>query len=164
MTSPMLPHRMTRGYGEPIGQVVESVDGTKIKNLRHLVETIRDGRDDFLTFRFAEDGAETIGLPPQGDARRDRAADEPERHPAPRQRRCAGRLGHQACRGPRRVDDQVTQGSTPRGASLLDEGDAAHCPPLSRGVPMAVRREIGDAGREVTNLDVRSRAMRLTNG
>ena len=28
VTSPMLPHRMTRGYGEPLGQVVESVDGT----------------------------------------------------------------------------------------------------------------------------------------
>ena len=60
VTSPMLPHRITRGYGEPIGQVVESVDGTKIKNLRHLVETIRDGRGDFLTMRFAEDGAETL--------------------------------------------------------------------------------------------------------
>jgi S1-C subfamily serine protease len=60
VTSPMLPHRITRGYGEPIGQVVESVDGTKIKNLRHLVETIRDGRGDFLTIRFAEDGSETL--------------------------------------------------------------------------------------------------------
>jgi S1-C subfamily serine protease len=38
VTAPMLPHRMTRGYGEPIGQVVESVNGVKIKNLRHLVE------------------------------------------------------------------------------------------------------------------------------
>jgi hypothetical protein len=60
VTSPMLPHRMTRGYGEPFGQVVESVNGTKIKNFRHLVETIRDNRDEFLTFRFAEDGAETM--------------------------------------------------------------------------------------------------------
>ena len=60
MTAPMLPHRMTRGYGEPIGQVVESVNGVRIKNLRHLVETIRDCRDEFLTFRFAEEGAETL--------------------------------------------------------------------------------------------------------
>src|SRR5262249_53360157 len=44
VTSPMLPHRMTRGYDEPIGQVVESVNGTTVKNLRHLVETIRDCR------------------------------------------------------------------------------------------------------------------------
>jgi S1-C subfamily serine protease len=60
VTSPMLPRRMTRGYGEPISQVVESVNGTRIKNLRHLVETIRDCRDEFLTFRFAEEGAETL--------------------------------------------------------------------------------------------------------
>jgi S1-C subfamily serine protease len=60
VTSPMLPNRMTRGYGEPIGQVVESVNGVRIKNLRHLVETIRDGKDDYLTFRFAEDGSETM--------------------------------------------------------------------------------------------------------
>jgi hypothetical protein len=60
VTSPMLAHRMTRGYGEPIGQVVESVNGTRIKSLRQLVETIRDARDEFLTFRFAEDGAETL--------------------------------------------------------------------------------------------------------
>ena len=60
VTSPVLPHRMTRGYGEPIGQIVESVNGTRIKNLRHLVETIRDCRDEFLTFRFGEDGSETM--------------------------------------------------------------------------------------------------------
>jgi S1-C subfamily serine protease len=60
VTSPMLPHRMTRGYGEPIGEIVESVNGTRIKNLRHLVETLRDSRDEFLTFRFAEEGAETL--------------------------------------------------------------------------------------------------------
>jgi hypothetical protein len=62
VTAPMLPHRMTKGYGEPLGQVVESVNGTRIKNLRHLVETIRDARDEFLTFRFAEDYAETMVL------------------------------------------------------------------------------------------------------
>ena len=60
VTSPLLPNRMTRGYGEPIGQVVESVNGTRIKNHRHLVETLRDSRDEFLTFRFAEEGAETL--------------------------------------------------------------------------------------------------------
>jgi hypothetical protein len=60
VTSPMLPHRMTKGYGEPLGQVVESVNGTRINNLCHLVERIQDGTDEFLTIRFAEDGAETM--------------------------------------------------------------------------------------------------------
>jgi hypothetical protein len=60
VTSPMLAHRMSRGYGEAIGQVVESVNGTRIKSLIHLVETIRDCRDEFLTFRFVENGSETM--------------------------------------------------------------------------------------------------------
>jgi hypothetical protein len=60
VTSPMLPHRMSRGYGEAIGQVVESVNGMRIKSLIHLVETIRDCREEFLTFRFAENGSETM--------------------------------------------------------------------------------------------------------
>jgi S1-C subfamily serine protease len=60
VTSPMLPHRMSKGYGEPIGQVVESINCTRIKNLRHLVETIQDGTDEFLTIRFVEEGAETM--------------------------------------------------------------------------------------------------------
>ena len=37
-----------------------AVNGTRIKNLRHLVETIRDCKDEFLTFRFAEEGSETL--------------------------------------------------------------------------------------------------------
>ncbi len=60
VTASMLPHRMTRGYGEPFGQVVETVNGTKIRSLRHLVETLRDSKDEFLTFSFAEDGSETL--------------------------------------------------------------------------------------------------------
>ncbi len=60
VTAPMLPNRITRGYGEPFGQVVETVNGTRIQNLRHLVETLRDCKDEFLTFRFAEEGSETL--------------------------------------------------------------------------------------------------------
>ena len=60
VTAPMLTHRMTRGYGEPFGQVLDSLNGTKIRNLRHLIETLRDAKDEFLTFRFAEDGSETL--------------------------------------------------------------------------------------------------------
>jgi S1-C subfamily serine protease len=60
VTAPMLPHRMTKGYVEPFGQVVEAVNGTRILNLRHLVETVRDSKEEFLTFRFAEESAETM--------------------------------------------------------------------------------------------------------
>ena len=56
----MLPNRITKGYAEPFGQVVETVNGTRIQNLRHLVETLRDSKDEFLTFRFAEEDSETL--------------------------------------------------------------------------------------------------------
>jgi hypothetical protein len=36
------------------------VNGVKIKNLVHLVETIRDSTDTYLTFRFADDGNDIL--------------------------------------------------------------------------------------------------------
>jgi hypothetical protein len=60
VTAPLLPHRMTRGYGDPFGQVVRDVDGVEVKGLRHLVELLRDGRGEFLTFRFAGELSETL--------------------------------------------------------------------------------------------------------
>ena len=60
VTTPLFPHRVARGYDDPIGQVVESVNGVAIRNLRHLVEVLRDARDEYVTFRFAEDRAETL--------------------------------------------------------------------------------------------------------
>ena len=60
VTTPMFRHRVSRGYEDPIGQVVASVDGVAIRNLRHLVEVLRDARDEFVTFRFAESEVETL--------------------------------------------------------------------------------------------------------
>jgi hypothetical protein len=60
VTAPLLRTRMTKGYGDPFGQVLSELNGTKIKNLAHLVELIRACQDEYLTFRFAEDYAETL--------------------------------------------------------------------------------------------------------
>jgi hypothetical protein len=60
VTSPLLPHRITKGYADPFGQVVADVDGVKVKNLRHLIELLRDGRGDFVTFRFCGVLSETM--------------------------------------------------------------------------------------------------------
>jgi hypothetical protein len=60
VTTPLFPHRVARGYDDPVGQVVESVNGVAIRNLRHLVEVLRDAHDEYVTFRFAEDRAETL--------------------------------------------------------------------------------------------------------
>jgi S1-C subfamily serine protease len=60
VTSPMFAHKITKGYADPVGQVVTEVNGTKVLNLKHLVELLRDCKDDYLTFRFAESGSEIL--------------------------------------------------------------------------------------------------------
>jgi S1-C subfamily serine protease len=60
VTSPMFNHKITKGYGDPVGQVVKEMNGTAIKNLKHLVELLRDCTDEYLTFRFMEEGAEML--------------------------------------------------------------------------------------------------------
>jgi S1-C subfamily serine protease len=60
VTAPMLRTKMTKGYADPFGQVVSELNGTKVKNLAHLVELIRSCNDEYLTFRFAENYTETL--------------------------------------------------------------------------------------------------------
>ncbi len=52
--SPMFSHRITKGYDTrgPFG-VVSHVNDVPIKNLVHLVETLRGNRKEFVVFRFA---------------------------------------------------------------------------------------------------------------
>ena len=52
ISSPFFPHKLSEGYSNPISEVVKSVNGTQIKNLAHLVEVLRDCKDDFVTFDF----------------------------------------------------------------------------------------------------------------
>jgi len=56
----MFAHSITKGYADPVGKVVKDVNGISVKNLRHLVETIRDCKDEFLTFDFADNFSETL--------------------------------------------------------------------------------------------------------
>jgi hypothetical protein len=60
VTAPLLRTRMTKGYADPFGQVLSEVNGAKVKNLAHLVELVRSCKDEYLTFRFAEDYSETL--------------------------------------------------------------------------------------------------------
>ena len=57
--SPFLPHKLVQGYGNPAGSVVKAVNGVAIKNLRQLVEVLRDSKSEFLTFEVAQRGGET---------------------------------------------------------------------------------------------------------
>jgi hypothetical protein len=64
VTSPFFPHKLAKGYGNPAWQVIKTVNGHPIKNLAHLVEVLRDLKDEFVTFEFdARTTGETIAFP-----------------------------------------------------------------------------------------------------
>ena len=63
--SPFFPHRLGTGYDSPGGRVVKTVNGIAIKNLRHLVEVLRDCRGEFITIVFAGREAESLVFPPK---------------------------------------------------------------------------------------------------
>jgi S1-C subfamily serine protease len=72
VTAQMFEHKIAKGYSDPVGQVLVKVNGTKIKNLHHLVEMLRDSTDEFLQFRFEEGGEVLVFRRTQMD----RATDE----------------------------------------------------------------------------------------
>ena len=49
----MFPHRITKGYDPRAFGVVSHVNDIAINNLPHLVETLRECKDEYVTFRFA---------------------------------------------------------------------------------------------------------------
>ena len=60
VSSPFFPHKLSEGYGAPFGRVVTAVNGITIKNLRHLVEVLRDAKGDIVKFEFDGRGGETL--------------------------------------------------------------------------------------------------------
>jgi len=65
VTSPFFPHKLSTGYDNAVARVVDTVNGTKIKNLRHIVEVLRDSKSEFVKFAFAGRGGETLIFPRQ---------------------------------------------------------------------------------------------------
>jgi len=63
VSSPFVPHKLAKGYSNPSQQVVKSVNGQQIKNLVHLVELLRDSKDEFVRFEFDIRGGETPVFP-----------------------------------------------------------------------------------------------------
>ncbi len=60
LVSSWLSHRIGIGYSSPTMQVVSQVNGMDIHSLKHLVETLRDLKDDHVEFRFADEHVETL--------------------------------------------------------------------------------------------------------
>lgn len=60
ITAPMFPHALSKGYDNPFSKVVKEINGVKVKNLRHLVELLRDTREKYTTIAFGDRLSETI--------------------------------------------------------------------------------------------------------
>ncbi len=60
ISSPFFPHKLAKGYDNPISRVVESINGITVKNLSHLVAVLRDAQDEFITIKFAGRGTEAL--------------------------------------------------------------------------------------------------------
>ena len=63
VSSPFLPHKLSKGYGTPALKVLESINGIKIKNLAHLVTVLRDAKEEFIVIEYATRSAETMVFP-----------------------------------------------------------------------------------------------------
>jgi len=60
VSSRMFSHPTSKGYMDPVGKTVKEINGHAIKNLRHLVETLRDSTDEYLSIRFADNFSELL--------------------------------------------------------------------------------------------------------
>jgi S1-C subfamily serine protease len=63
VSSPFFPSKLAEGYDLPMFHTVASINGTAVRNLRHLVELLRDARTDYVTIRFVDRNKEAIVLP-----------------------------------------------------------------------------------------------------
>jgi hypothetical protein len=61
--SPFFPHKLAQGYSSPFCEVVKAVDGVPIRNLKHLVEVLRDAKGEFVTIEFDNRAGETTVFP-----------------------------------------------------------------------------------------------------
>ena len=60
VASPMFPHKIAKGYDNPSYKVVKEINGIRIKNLRHMVEILRDSKEKYTTISFDDRASETI--------------------------------------------------------------------------------------------------------
>jgi S1-C subfamily serine protease len=63
VSSPFFPHKLSKGYSNPQGETVKTVNDTKVKNLGHLVEMLRDLKSEFVTVEFDARSGETMVFP-----------------------------------------------------------------------------------------------------
>jgi len=60
VAAPFFPHRLAQGYSNPMGLVLQKLNGTPVRSLTHLVEMLRDQAAEFVTFEFEGVFTETL--------------------------------------------------------------------------------------------------------
>ncbi len=63
VSSPFFPHALSKGYGNPTGLVVKTVNGISIRNLNHLVQVLRDSRNEFDVITYWGKGGDNMVFP-----------------------------------------------------------------------------------------------------
>jgi S1-C subfamily serine protease len=61
--APLFPHALAKGYGDPTGTVVKTINGTPVRSLAHLVALLRDLKDEFVTLDFDNRASEAMVFP-----------------------------------------------------------------------------------------------------
>jgi hypothetical protein len=52
VSSPLFPHKLSKGFANPAFETVKTVNGIPIKNLGHLIAILRDTKEPFITIEF----------------------------------------------------------------------------------------------------------------
>ena len=60
VAGPFFSSKLAKGYDNPAARVIKTINGAAIKNLGHLVEILRDCRDEFITIEFDFRGGDTM--------------------------------------------------------------------------------------------------------
>jgi hypothetical protein len=63
VSSPFFPHKLSKGYGGAYSSVVQSVNGTPVHSLKHLVTLLRDMKEEYVVLRFDQRAGEALVFP-----------------------------------------------------------------------------------------------------
>ncbi len=60
LTTRPFPHKTSRGYQLELGSAVRSIDGVAVRNLRHLIELLRDAEGPHVIIEFQDEHTESV--------------------------------------------------------------------------------------------------------
>jgi S1-C subfamily serine protease len=62
VSSPFFPHKLVTGYSNRFGSVIYSINKVPVKSLAHLVQLLRDSKDEMIVIHFDQRGGENMVL------------------------------------------------------------------------------------------------------